>query len=76
MNPVPFVFKLWGRWDSIQNKVDDWAAARGYPPYRQSPEQYQFSGWGTVGFPPRIACNVKYLPPPGAPIVDAGRFVA
>jgi hypothetical protein len=76
-NQIPAVLRLaWGSWASLTAKVDTWAAARGYRTYSQSPDQYRFEGWGTVGFlPPKIACNVKFFPPSGGEI-DAGRFIA
>lgn len=75
MNPAPIMLRLWGGWQSIRQQVDDWAIANGYETYTAAPEQYRFYGWGTVGFPPRIACNVLLFRK-DADTVDAGRFVA
>lgn len=72
MNPVPFVWRIFGGWNRIKASVDNQASGMSLPTYSQSPTLYRFSGWGVTGFPPKLACNVRYCP--GSPQeVDLGR---
>ncbi|WP_035992534.1 hypothetical protein [Leptolyngbya sp. KIOST-1] len=73
-NPTPFLLRLVGGWPSIAAQVDTIARDRAWPTYSEAPTRYRFSGWGTVGFPPALACNVYYFPVDG-PMVDMGRVV-
>lgn len=72
MNPMPWLLRAFGRWDSIKAQVNAWASSNGYPTYTESPTSYRFEGWGTEGFPPVVRCNVKLLTE--SSVIDAGRF--
>ena len=76
INPVPFFLRFVSGWPSIKAKVNDWAIANAYPTYDENPTAYRFSGWGSVGFPPRLACNVYFSGPDVDEPLDLGRFVA
>jgi len=74
MNPVPFLLRFVGGWASIRDQVTARATSEGLWSYTANPELYRFEGWGTAGFPPRLACNVKYFADSGE-ILDLGRIV-
>jgi hypothetical protein len=58
MTPVPFLMRFLSGWADIQNEVNDFAKRRRLPTYAQEPTKFSFHGWGSVGFPPRLACNL------------------
>lgn len=58
MNPVPFLMRFASGWNDIKAEVNDFATQRQLPTYDNVPLKYRFEGWGTVGFPPRLACNL------------------
>lgn len=62
INPIPWPLR-WaaGSWQNIRAQADTWAAEQSFPSYSEAPEAYRFHGWGLVGFPPRIACNLTYF---------------
>jgi len=66
------LIQLFGRWDSIVLQVNAWATAHGKPTYSEAPSSYSFRQPGTVGFPPRIAFTVFYVPEN----LSLGRIVA
>ena len=63
MNPVPFALKILGGGQRIVDKIDAKAVSMGLPRYSERPHLYRFPAneFGTVGFPPRLACNVYYV---------------
>lgn len=71
--PVPWLLSFIGGWGSILAQLDNVAESRGCWSYGARPTQWRFSGWGTVGFPPRLACNVYYFTESGE-MIDLGRF--
>ncbi len=74
MNPVPWFLKIASGWPQILVQLNSVSNYKGWPPYSAEPTRYRFSGWGLVGFPPALACNIYYCPPVGD-IIDLGRFV-
>jgi hypothetical protein len=61
MEQIPWFLRFAAaNWISIRAQLDLWAQDNGYVPYSQEPKRYQLHGWGLLGFPPRIACNVIY----------------
>ena len=68
--------KLFGGWVSITEQVDQWAVANGKPTYSTANTKYRFSGFGTVGFPPKVAFNVTYIDGLTSETIDLGRIVA
>ena len=62
ISPIPFFFRLFGGWKAIESQVNTWASVNEKASYREIPDFYRFDGWGTVGFPPVVACNVKFRP--------------
>ena len=71
INPTPWFLRFFSGWKTIKDKVDFWAKNFGVATYSEQPTDYRFEGWGTVGFPPRLACNVKHIPSEN----DLGRMV-
>lgn len=74
MKLPPWFLHIFGKWQSIADQCDRWAERNGHVPYSQEDQRYRFSGWGTVGFPPKLACNVLYFSDTGP--IDLGRIVA
>ena len=74
MNPVPWFLSFISGWPTIQSQVGLWASSHNKPLPEESPNSYRWHGWGTVGFPPRLACNVIFFEKDGTQ-TDLGRFV-
>jgi hypothetical protein len=76
MKPIPFLLRAFGGWQRIKDQIDQVADRGDDPlvPYSLAPDLYRFDGWGLKGFPPRLACNVKYFPPDTNETIDLGRF--
>lgn len=57
---------VWGislgqrRWNAIQKELIDYCKKHNIPSPEKMPNLFQYDGWGLVGFPPTIACNVSY----------------
>ncbi|MBW4484905.1 MAG: hypothetical protein KME14_20410 [Tildeniella torsiva UHER 1998/13D] len=66
MNPVPFLMRFVSGWPAIQAEINNFAVRRGLPTFNREPKRYRFHGWGTVGFPPQLACNITYFHGPDA----------
>lgn len=75
MNPVPFFLRFVGGWQWIRRDLIQVGYRQQLVPYDQDPMRYRFDGWGSVGFPPRLACNVTYYGKDGQTL-DMGRFIA
>ena len=60
---------------NIKAQVTAWAQVEGYPTPDEAPIRYRWSGWDTVGSPPRLACDVTYIHPDGT-TEDLGRVTA
>ena len=80
MNALPYAaqaaLRLFGGWTSITNQVNEWAVKNDKPTYSTAPTKYQFSGIGVVGFPPKVAFNVKYIDGLTGQVLDLGKIVA
>ena len=70
MNKVPFALRMFGgSWYTIRALAEKLAIEHGIED--PQPIMFRYEGWGLMGFPPRIACNVKYIS--GDSITDLGR---
>lgn len=56
--PIPLVWRAFVKWEVIRSQVDAHAESLGQETYSQSPQPYQFSGWG-FSFLKGVQCNVK-----------------
>lgn len=59
---------LWGvfnltktRWDAIMVELAEYCEDNHLPDPYNEPKRFRFDGWGLVGFPFTIACNVSYF---------------
>ncbi|MEM9118495.1 MAG: hypothetical protein AAGD09_11500 [Cyanobacteria bacterium P01_F01_bin.56] len=73
MSPVPFFLRFVGGWQTIREHLAEECQLRNIPSADKEPNRYRYDGWGVMGFPPRVACNITYFPEHGDPF-DLGRF--
>ena len=77
MNQIPVLLRMFaGDWMSIRVKAQQAAMNNGIEYADQREDNFRYDGWGLVGFPPRIACNVKYIHFDTGNVVDLGRITA
>lgn len=75
MSQIPTIFRIFaGSWATIQQRASQEAVKYGFILSQQKSENFRYDGWGLVGFPPRIACNVKYVDFETGNVTDLGRI--
>ena len=81
MSPELPQITLWGmftlgqtRWNAILAELAEYCHDRHLPSPYIEPKLFRYDGWGLLGFPPTIACNVSYFVGNEQVRIDGYRF--